>query len=194
MSVLLRRLWIQVTADRRRFGLFCALVALGFLLWARIIVISNIPKEAVANPKPSQPKQPNGSTAGTDNTADEPVQVAMARRPLRDPFEINPLYFPNGAVVVQNPQVDPKLPPNGAENPDQAEARLEFQLRALIDRFKLEAVMGGNPMAVISGQRYGLGAEVPAIGNEMIVFRLVDIEHRTVTLDFEGRRFVLKMK
>ena len=50
MSVLLRRLWIQITADRRRFGVFCALVALGFLLWARIIVISNIPKDAVADP------------------------------------------------------------------------------------------------------------------------------------------------
>ena len=50
MNVLLLRLWIQATADRKRFGLFGVLLAVGMLLWARIIVISNPPRTAVAVP------------------------------------------------------------------------------------------------------------------------------------------------
>ena len=50
MSVKLRRLWVQVTADRRRAGILGAMLTLGMLLWARIIVISNVPKMAVADP------------------------------------------------------------------------------------------------------------------------------------------------
>ena len=46
----LKRMWLQITADRRRFGLFCGLLLVGLLLWARIIVIARPARTAVAQP------------------------------------------------------------------------------------------------------------------------------------------------
>ena len=46
--VVLRRLWIQITSDRKRFGVLCAMLVLGLLLWGRIIVTTNLPRTAMA--------------------------------------------------------------------------------------------------------------------------------------------------
>ena len=48
LSMIWRRLTIQMTADRRKFGVLCALTALGLLFWARIIVINNLPRTVLA--------------------------------------------------------------------------------------------------------------------------------------------------
>ena len=52
MMLMLKRMWIQLTTDKRRFGLFCAALGIGLLLWARLIVVANIPKHAIAEPSP----------------------------------------------------------------------------------------------------------------------------------------------
>ena len=49
MQLVLRRLWIQITSDRKRFGLLCAMLLIGLLLWGRIIVTSNLPRTAIAD-------------------------------------------------------------------------------------------------------------------------------------------------
>ncbi|MHC4428559.1 MAG: hypothetical protein ACYS0D_08140, partial [Planctomycetota bacterium] len=176
MNVLLLRLWIQATADRKRFGLLCALLAVGFLLWARIIIVENIPRQAVAGGNESPG---SGTSAQTGDPAPRPLgprrRVVLATVPLRDPLEINPLYFPKPAEVVDNPNVDG--PPDGTGN--QERALIRNQLQILVSRFRLEAVMLGNPMAVISGTRYKVGSEVPAVGNEEIRFKLIEVSHRS---------------
>jgi hypothetical protein len=47
-NMIWRRLTIQLTADRRKFGVLCTLTALGLLFWARIIVINNLPRTVLA--------------------------------------------------------------------------------------------------------------------------------------------------
>ncbi len=63
-----------------------------------------------------------------------------------------------------------------------------------MSRFRLEAVMLGNPMAVISGTRYKVGSEVPAIGNAEIRFKLIEVSHRSVLLQYEEFVFSLRMR
>ncbi len=194
MMVMLRRLWIQITSDRKRFGLLCAMLVLGMLLWGRIIVTSNVPRTAVADdydePPPGvTPPAPSGGPS--DKPPAPPVQVQLALRPRHDPFLISAEHFPKPNPVEVLPQDDPKLPPNAAENPDE---RLMAKLRAQVDRFKLEAVMFGRPMAVINGKTYRLYSWIPAVGNDFYRFQLVEVQHRAVVLECEGHRFKLKME
>ncbi|MCH8164446.1 MAG: hypothetical protein IH889_02450 [Planctomycetes bacterium] len=198
MVLVLRRLWIQITSDRKRFGILCAMLAVGLLLWARIIVTSNLPRTAVAD-DPKTPArgglQPRGGVLGTsDKHQRPPVRVELSRLPRRDPFLISAQHFPKPTPVDMLTQDQAKLQRDTTENPEQAEARLIDQLRALIERFELEAVMQGRPMAVINGKAYRLLDWVPAIDNSEIRFQLVEVGHRSVVLEFEGRRFELDMK
>lgn len=198
MVLVLRRLWIQITSDRKRFGILCAMMAVGLLLWARIIVTSNLPRTAVADdPKPPARRglQPRGAVWGTsDKYQGPPVRVKLSRLPRRDPFLISAKHFPKPTPVDMLTKDHAKLQRDTTENPEQAEARLIDQLRALIERFELEAVMQGRPMAVINGRTYRLLDWVPAIDNSEIRFQLVEVGHRSVVLEFEGRRFELEME
>lgn len=198
MVLVLRRLWIQITSDRKRFGIFCAMLAVGLLLWARLIVTSNLPRTAVADdPKPPARggSLPRGDAWGTsDKHEGSPVRVELSRLPLRDPFLISAQHFPKPTPVDTLTKDQAKSQRETTENPEQAEARLIDQLRALIERFELEAVMQGRPMAVISGRTYRLLDWVPAIDNSEIRFQLVEVGHRSVVLEFEGRRFELEME
>ena len=64
----------------------------------------------------------------------------------------------------------------------------------MVNRFTLEAVMQRRPMAVISGKTYRLHDVIPAMNSDQVRFELVNVGHRSVTLEYEGRRFVLRMK
>ncbi len=192
MQLLLRRLWIQVTSDRKRFGLLCAMVAIGMLLWARIIVTTNVPRTVIADPK-----APVGGTAGVDDGSDKrrgpPVPVKLARTYTRNPLVISEEDFPKPTVVEMVQQENGKFEPEATEDVRQAEARLTGELMALANRFRLEGVMQGYPMAVINGRTYQLGDWIQAVDNSRHLFQLVEVGNRTVLVECEGRRFKVTM-
>ncbi len=197
MLLVLRRLWIQVTADRKRFGLLCGTLAVGLLLWARLIVVSNLPRTVVADeplPMPDQSSPTAAASSASDNRDRHSLRVELSRVPIGDPFEISAKHFPKPTPVIVLTQEEAKSRGEATENPEQAEARLTEQLRALVDRFDLEAVMQGRPMVAISGRTYRLHDWIPARGNDQIRFQLVNVGHRSVVLECEGRQFELQMK
>ncbi len=196
MMLVLRRFWIQITADRKRFGILCGMLLLGLLLWGRLIVTSDVPRTAVAKPaQTDDPKPAPGvkAAASSDKPPPRPIRVALARTPVRDPLVINPRHFPKPTSVDILTQDEAKLLGEAAENVREAESRLEEQLQELVDRFKLEAVMRGGPIAVISGRTYQLHDRVPAVGNDQMEFELVEVRRRSVILECEGRRFEVTM-
>ena len=198
MSVTLRRLWIQLTADPRRFGALCATVLLGLLLWARIIVTSNLPRTAVAdeNAEVADDGRLDANPARTvsDNRLAAPINVQMAEFPIRDPFLISDQYFPKPTLLEVLPEDQAKLLDRPAEISRDPEALVAKRLRGLVGRFTLEAVMQGRPMAVINGRTHQIGDWIPAVDNEAVRFRLVEVRHRLVILECEGHRFELGMK
>jgi hypothetical protein len=197
MLLVLRRFWVQITSDRKRFSVLCAMLALGMLLWGRIILTSNLPRTAVAgedDPFLHNSGVRNGGAIGSSDKPRPPaVPVMLARSPHRDPFTISAEHFPKPTPVEVLGQDDPKFGPDATENTDRDEKRLMQRLRAHVSRFKLEAVMQGRPMAVINGKMYQRFSWIPAMGNEEIRFQLVEVGYRSVVLDYEGRRFKLKM-
>ncbi len=194
MQLMIRRLWIQIVSDRKRFGLLCAMLAIGLLLWGRIIVTSNLPRTAVADPSQSGTGSTPASAGpdGADKHSGPAVQVMLARTPGRDPLVISSRHFPKPTPVVLLGQENPKFGPNGAENGEQADARLTEELGRLVARLKLDGVME-RTMAVINGRTFRLHSWIPVGKPGQALFQLTEIGHRSVTLACEGRRFRLRM-
>lgn len=208
MSKSLRRMWIQLTADRRRFGVLCATLGVGLLLWARLIIVSNVPRTAVADPGRSSaidaaPKSPSaaadkpvgsrGGAAGKDaRRSSEPIAVTLHGDFRRDPFVISPEHFPKASASPEVKQEAGKLPTEPAEDPFQTQARREARLRELLGSVKLEAAMGSS-MAVIDGKRYRVGDRLPAQGKERVEFTLVEVKQRSIVLEHQGVRFEVVM-
>jgi hypothetical protein len=194
MNLKLRRLWIQLTSDKKRFGLLLAVVAVGLLLWTRIIVVSNLPRTAIAEDREaakakSTVKVPSSTTGITRAT----IEIDAPPVVTRDPFVISPDYFPKPTALVEMHQEAGKSAVSTAEDAEQLKARRTTQLRALVERFKLEAAMAKGEMAVISGKTYRQGDVVDGDGSESVKFSLAEVRHRSVILECEDRRFELKM-
>ena len=198
MPVALRRLWIQLTADPRRFGALCAAVLLGLLLWARIIVTSNLPRTAVADENAEvagdRSSDADSAKSVSDNRPIVPINVQMAEFPIRDPFRISDTYFPKPTLLVVLPEDQAKLLERPAEISRDSEAFVAKRLRGLVGQFTLEAVMQGRPMAVINGRTHQLGDWIPAVDNEAVRFQLVEVRYRLVVLECKGHRFELGME
>jgi len=198
MSLMLRRLWIQLTADRKRFGVLCAMLAVGLLLWARVIVVSNIPRTAVAEDgaKPAQvvDRQARMNTAVLDRLARSRVEVRLDYSPRRDPFSVNAEYFPKPKLDETREQKSVVAVPDMNEDEEQRQARQRReQLQLAADGLKLEAVMRGAGIVVINGQTYRIGDEVSAAGNQKALFELTDVRQRSAVLHADGLEFVIEL-
>jgi hypothetical protein len=201
MPVKLRRFWIQLTSDRKRFGLLCAVIGMAMLLWARLIVVSRMPRMAIADEAAvsANDSQEPGASSGSANlasTAAAILPVTLESHTERDPFVISPRYFPRPTSIADLGHAIDKSAPNAAEEPMQTQARITAQLRALTEKLRLEAAMNGS-FAVINGRTFRVG-EVVAVPSESAVgepvpFRLKEVGQRSATLEYEGRQFEIRM-
>lgn len=194
MMVRLRRYWIQLTADRRKFGTLCTMLGIGLLLWARLIVISNLPKTAVANEKNESTSSQTPITErspGERPIATKPIE--LDERPIRDPFAVSSAHFPKPDPIPQFDAEPAKSIPEAAEDPETAEARFHAELQAIVREFSLDAAMSGAALAVIDGRTYRKGERIQAPDGARIEFTLTEVNERAVTLEYEGRRFDLNM-
>jgi len=199
MKQMLRRLRIQIVADKRRFGMLCAALAVGLLLWARLIIVSRVPRTAVAEEKAvastagSQPKANSQQPTAPKEGSRTMVAVALSEAPARDPFVISPVHFPKPTPVEKSDGVVQKSSLQPTEEPDQVEARRTTELSSLASVLRLEAAFGES-MAVVNGKRLRPGDGISLKdGSGQVVFRLETIKQRSVILECEGRRYELQM-
>jgi hypothetical protein len=193
MMVLLKRYWVQLTADRRKFGALCVMAALGLLLWARLIVMSNMPRTAIADEDPnaatSEPESDGPVTNQTTRRRRSPIPVALDADVRHDPFEISSAHFPKRTPVTDLHGDPDKSDPQAVEDSQ----RIEVRLRAMVDGLSLEAAMSSDGLAVINGRTVRLGQLLPAFESESVRFRLVEVRSRSVILTYEDYRFELNM-
>lgn len=189
----LRRAWIRVTADRRKFGMLCAIVGLALLLWARLLIISDMPRTAIARPEAGEGGADTAPTPAESDKSDPPIRATLYVDPSRDPFAVDDRYFPRPTPLSDLPADLGKSNGKEVEDPREAEARVRARLQDLVDRFTLDAVMSTGGMAVIDGATIRIGDSVAAKGSERISFSLAEVRQRSVVFIYEGRRFELKM-
>lgn len=185
-----RRRSLLATARGRRTGVLVTAVAIGLLLWARLIVISRMPRQAIAEP-------PDGAAATATESARAarpiPRRVALDAQPLRDPFVVSDAHFPRPNRSDESVPEAAKSDPKQDDIQQQSASRREQQLRALAARFRLDAVMTGSALAVIGGTTYRPGDTVPVVGQEQIRFELVEVRTRSVVLACESHRFEIRI-
>lgn len=199
----IRRVWIQSTSDRRRMGVLAGGVLLGLLLWARIIIVSNMPRTAVANeevgPGTSGNPPPAGAASSATGHGEAMVKAARAAQvvelvtsPPHDPFVISPQYFPKPTKTAELVAEAGKSSAGPAEDAEQIEARRIARLQGWLAPLRLEASMGER-FAVINGKSYRRGEEIAGQWSQDVRFVLAEVRQRSVILECEGRRFELKM-
>ena len=184
IEMLFRRLLVQLMADRRKFGLLCALAAVGLLFWARIIVIKNLPRAVMADGEQAllATADEPGKALSSDNQAQLSRTVVLEVVPGRDPFALNSMWFSGLEEDASLSNDQPKSALRTSEDPEQ-----------VISHLRLEAVMQGSPMAVISGRTYRPGDLIDSQDSGSIRFVLVEVQRRSVVLEHAGRRYELRM-
>jgi len=195
MQLALRRLWIQMTSDRRRFGILVGVCLVGMLLWARVIIVAKPPRTAIAEESANDVADASNGRGNLNSPPDKTRGVAapvvLALSPPRDPFRINPQYFPKPTEPNPSGQEQAKSVSTTAEDAERGERRTEA-IVAAAGGLKLEAVMKGAQLAVIDGRTTRVGDHLFA-GKDMLEFVLIEVGERSVMLECESRRIELKM-
>jgi len=167
----IRRSWLLITNDRKQFGVFCTLLLVGLLLWARIIVIARPPRTAIAD-------ESNVTTVASNYASDNhdaKLPMWLDREPNRDPFQINSSTFPILTESTDNVTVHVVANGNDAEQHS-------------ISTLHLEALMGD--LAVIDGRIFHVGDVV--IGQSLRdPLTLAEVHSRSVIISAGDRRYEL---
>lgn len=163
----IRRHSLQLTADRKRFGIFCALLAIGMLFWTRLIVIQDMPRVAMAETGLLE------SITSEKNPSVEAIPIRrvipVAEGPIRNPFQINPSYYP--PVINNEKSID-----------EESKSRLlpVDIVRSALSTHRLEAVMGS--VAVVSGQTCRVGMAVQDLTGGGHWIELAEVRDRSVLI------------
>lgn len=176
----LRRLIRVVTADKKKLSIMMALMAVGLLMWGRLL-LKNVPRSAVADDK--NPVAHSGAAGIGGPSVKRPrVVVDLPTQVDRDLFAPHPLLLP--AVIDRVvPAVGPeKSRPDSADGVDRAEvvrrASLGLQLQT--------TMLGDHPQALINGVLVSPGQKVQG-------FELIEVRPRGVVLEMAGIRLNLEM-
>ena len=123
-----------------------------------------------------------GKALSSDNQAQLSRTVVLEVVPGRDPFALNSMWFSGLEEDASLSNHQPKSALRTSEDPEQ-----------VISHLRLEAVMQGSPMAVISGRTYRPGDLIDSQDSGSIRFVLVEVQRRSVVLEYAGRRYELRM-
>lgn len=180
MNDLLKRLWQHISADRKKLGLMLALVAVGLLLWGRLL-LRQVPRSAVAAPSPAAATASAPGKKAARPVEVEPlrvVEVAVPETLARDLFSLNDELYekierPERVVVPKPEKSDP------VRTDEDIEAQIRGEMNAALGSMHLEGTVGGStPRAVISGQIVAPGEQINGFVVKVIRNREVELEYR----------------
>ncbi len=171
MNKKMKRTWQRLTSDKRRFGLFCGLLFVGLLLWARIIVIARPARTAVAQPVIESEVV---SILASDKVF---IPVVMESEPNKNPFAVSAITFPEQNQSTDNNSVQ-----------DQSTGTTVNQ--NIIASFELEAIMGN--LAMINGQVVKIGDTVGLIDSNNPLYLEV-VNSRSVIISDGNHRYEISI-
>jgi hypothetical protein len=202
---------IDSRAIRRRKGLIVAVASLamvawvtplGLLLWARIRILTSIPKTAIADdtlaqaPKNDQPPELDPGLPGGEWT-------------LRDPFQVDSAVFPKpvtqspagrgstntSPVIEGTPQsvvtVEPAIPGESGETVESIEPHPYEAAKASAGTFRVQAAGNGLVSAVIDDKVRRVGETLTSTDGR--AFKLVKVIDGGVVLEHAGREFIVRI-
>ena len=175
----------QITSDKKKLGIMLCALALGLLLWGRLL-LQGVPRTATAD-DPSNTAQAVNDKANRAEQSSKPdkplpiVHVDLPSKPGRDPFGMDPSRYKRnpgsgpGTAVAKSTQVTPDDDPRIAA------------VREEVLELRLESVLTGTqPRAYINGR-------LLAPGDEYEGFTLIQVTDRHVLLTKYGLIIRLRM-
>ncbi len=175
----------QITADKKKLGLMICALAIGLLLWGRLL-LQGVPRTATADEKhkTAQAADNGSDQAATSAKSAKPlpvVHVDLPAAPGRDPFGLDPSRYRRtpGTRTTQSDPKSAQVTPD--ENPQIAAVRHEAM------ELRLESVVTGTrPRAYINGRLLAPDEEIEG-------FTLIQVTDRHVLLTKYGLIIKLRM-
>ena len=169
---------------------------MGLLLWARIRILTSIPKTAIAEPTASQPAKPVQPTEidpklpGIGADLRDPFAVDGRVFPLPGPAHADPKSHqaPDAEAVAERPTEEPVAAAPSAEIV--RAARIE-SLRVSAESLRVNSAGAGLQVAVIEGKVVRVGETISAADGT--TFTLAGVLDAAVVLGAEGREFTVRM-
>ena len=183
--------WIRSRRGAITFLAVFAVVAwakpMGLLLWARIRILTSLPKTAIADDPTSANAAPE-----PESPLDFDPGLGTTNEIRTDPFRIDPHTFPKlnpvapvAAPVAPQPKVEPSTADEARRDASRAAGRQA-------DRFRLQSAGKGLSMAVIDGRTYRVGDVLES--TDGLLFTLVEVRDSAAFVEWEGERFELRLR
>ncbi len=192
MEQKIRLMIMEITQDRKKFGVMCTLLAMGILLWARLIILQDVPKTGFAAPSDAENSEEAGSSVPGGNNGAQSVDESdlIAELPIiyldtdaqlaRDFFERLTIAPVETEESTQLPSVDSKSETEQPEDSEEVELERRRAVEKAATALRLESILGGSrPIAVINGRVVTPGDTVDGfvletVGKRMVVLRSGD--------------------
>jgi len=177
---------------------------MGLLFWARIRILTNIPRTAMAD------EQLSGELAWSPLVPVAPAfePIALPRLPSRNPFVQSGISPASGRDTSTNPHTSTPTDTSGRSGEeDRAKSGGDPVDHALTEQShesaqteaapappdcRLQGLVSGLPIAVIDGRMYRVGDTI-ASPNESEPFTLVEIKDTSVLLERAGRVYEIRV-
>ncbi|MEY3022598.1 MAG: hypothetical protein RIS86_1796 [Planctomycetota bacterium] len=161
---------------------------MGLLLWARIRILTSIPKTAIADDPAQAP------------AADEPPPELETGLPVSsegasgtfDPFRIDPNRFPTSDDPPAAPPEAEPAPKSDGPTADDLRLEAIDMARRASERFRLQSAGKGLAFAVIDGRTHRIGDLVEGV--EGITFTLLEVREGSALLGHGGETFEIRLR
>jgi len=186
MNPVVRRVLAEMTADKKKLGVMVGLLAIGLLLWGRLL-LKDVPRTVVAEPADAivdqslnQDTLEDWHNKPADSATGLPVVAGLPTALTRDVFVLDA----TGYRALKSG--DSSGGPKGAADHTDREFKIAQAKDAAI-ALRLEGMMQGDePSVVINGEILQQGQTI----NEFTVYR---IEQNKVVLEMDGVLIRLSM-
>lgn len=169
-----------LSKDRKKLGLVIALMAMGLLLWGRLM-LKQVPRTAVAKPA-AVAAAGEGAPAAVAFASRKTVRVDLPDSLSRDPFQIDPTGYPR----VEKPEVIKVAEKSVAKPVDEKSDAAALVAKAAHGLSLQTTILGDAPRALINGQ-------LLAPGDKIRGFELKRVMPREVILEMNGVELRLEM-
>ena len=169
----------QMVADKKKSGAMIALLAIGLLLWGRLL-LKDVPKTATAVPKSTAADHARDTLELVRDPSPR-VEVDWPADLPRDLFALDPSRY-RRTPTDDTGEIEEKSPRSLTDKEVQIEA-----LRRRARGLTLQSVItGGEPRAMINGRFMKIGQSVDG-------FELLEIHERSVILRMQDVKLRLSM-
>ena len=184
MSLDTSKIMKQLTADKKKLSVMVGLLAVGLLLWGRLL-LKDVPKTATAVPAPVAQAAPDTATSTTTSVAEDRYRVTVVMDIpsdlSRDVFAMNTTGY-RKAKTEATQKYEPKDTP---QTTDMAFRRAQVREAAMDLRLE-SVILGDQPAVVLNGQLLQEGQAIEG-------FVVRKIEDRKVVLEMDGVLIRLSM-